>query len=53
MLAGCRNTYFLAKRASIKSQGEQESKDEQKIVDAALKEWNDGRQFTGKDSEKK
>ena len=47
VLAGCRNTYYLAKKAVVKSQGEQESKEEQKIVNDAVREWNNGRQFTG------
>lgn len=49
MLAGCRNTYALAKRANKKSDGERVSKEEREFVDAAFKEWNKGRQFTTKE----
>jgi ATP synthase protein I len=48
ILAGCRNTYRLAVAANKKSDDEKSNKSDEKIVDEAVKEWNDGRQFTNK-----
>lgn len=46
VMAGCRNTYHLAKKAIGKSEGEKSVKEEQEMVNDVLREWNDGRQFT-------
>lgn len=46
ILAGCRNTYYLAVRAGKSS--EKENKEDEELVSEAMKEWNDGRQFTDK-----
>src|SRR5574344_1842526 len=46
MLAGCRNTYALAKRANKRSENERVCREEREFVDGELKKWNDGRQFT-------
>lgn len=48
ILTGCRNTYILAKKASGKSETEREVIAEQKMVDAVMQEWNDGRQYSEK-----
>lgn len=52
MLSGCRNAYFLMKKANGKSDGEKQSKEEQEVVDKALREWNDGKQFAEKKDKK-
>lgn len=48
ILAGCRNTYYLAAKAGKASEKEKEEKKDKKLVDEVVKEWNDGRQFTDK-----
>lgn len=48
VLAGCRNTYMLAMKANRRSDSEKEKKNDEKFVEDAVKEWNDGRQFTDK-----
>lgn len=48
ILAGCRNTYYLAVKAAKPSEKEKENKEDEELVSEAMKEWNDGRQFTDK-----
>lgn len=48
VLAGCRNTYILAMKANRQSKSEIENKSDEKLVNDAVREWNDGRQFTDK-----
>lgn len=42
ILAGGRNAYMLAKRGNVTSEREKQSKEEQELVDDALRKWNTG-----------
>lgn len=48
ILAGCRNTYYLAVKANRQSEKEKENKEDEKFVNEVMREWNDGKQFTDK-----
>ncbi len=50
ILAGGRNAYALAKSANRKSEDQMELELERKMVEEAVKQWNEGRQFAGNDN---
>ncbi len=49
ILAGGRNAYALARSANRKSEDQMKLEQEHKMVEEAVKQWNEGRQFAGND----